>query len=63
MNKNVNALAITRQQQLAQNISAKTISQTEATDAGIDFSNVKRNDLCPCGSGKKFKNCCGKKAF
>lgn len=17
-----------------------------------------RNDLCPCGSGKKFKNCC-----
>ncbi|MDZ8117171.1 anaerobic sulfatase maturase [Pontiella agarivorans] len=21
---------------------------------------VKRNDLCPCGSGKKFKKCCGK---
>jgi preprotein translocase subunit SecA len=20
---------------------------------------VKRNDPCPCGSGKKFKNCCG----
>lgn len=19
-----------------------------------------RNDPCPCGSGKKFKNCCGK---
>ena len=19
-----------------------------------------RNDLCPCGSGKKYKNCCGK---
>lgn len=18
-----------------------------------------RNDLCPCGSGKKYKNCCG----
>ncbi|MDW2800904.1 SEC-C metal-binding domain-containing protein [Clostridium boliviensis] len=18
------------------------------------------NDLCPCGSGKKFKKCCGK---
>lgn len=18
-----------------------------------------RNELCPCGSGKKFKNCCG----
>jgi preprotein translocase subunit SecA len=21
---------------------------------------VGRNDLCPCGSGKKFKHCCGK---
>ena len=21
---------------------------------------VKRNDPCPCGSGKKYKNCCGK---
>ena len=20
---------------------------------------VRRNDLCPCGSGKKFKSCCG----
>lgn len=26
---------------------------------GVDFSNVGRNDLCPCGSGKKFKKCCG----
>ncbi len=26
----------------------------------IDFSNVGRNDKCPCGSGKKYKNCCGK---
>jgi len=24
-----------------------------------DFSKVARNDYCPCGSGKKFKNCCG----
>lgn len=23
-----------------------------------DFSKAKRNDYCPCGSGKKFKNCC-----
>jgi preprotein translocase subunit SecA len=22
---------------------------------------VGRNDRCPCGSGKKFKNCCMKK--
>ena len=23
-------------------------------------SKIGRNDLCPCGSGKKYKNCCGK---
>jgi hypothetical protein len=23
---------------------------------------IGRNDPCPCGSGKKYKNCCGKKA-
>lgn len=29
-------------------------------DAGsLDFSNVGRNDPCPCGSGKKFKKCHG----
>lgn len=22
------------------------------------FNNVGRNDLCPCGSGKKYKKCC-----
>ena len=22
--------------------------------------NVGRNDPCPCGSGKKYKKCCGK---
>ena len=22
---------------------------------------IKRNDICPCGSGKKAKNCCGAK--
>lgn len=25
----------------------------------IDTANVGRNDPCPCGSGKKFKKCCG----
>jgi hypothetical protein len=27
----------------------------------IKFSGVGRNDPCPCGSGKKFKKCCGNK--
>lgn len=26
---------------------------------GIDLKKVGRNDPCPCGSGKKFKKCCG----
>jgi len=39
------------------NIAAK---QTNLPD-DLDLSQVKRNDLCPCGSGKKFKNCHGKK--
>ena len=34
----------------------------EAEDAGIDFSNVGRNELCPCGSGKKYKDCHGRLA-
>ena len=25
-----------------------------------DGPKVGRNDPCPCGSGKKYKNCCGK---
>jgi len=24
-------------------------------------SKPKRNDPCPCGSGKKYKQCCGKR--
>jgi preprotein translocase subunit SecA len=27
-----------------------------------DPAKVGRNDPCPCGSGKKFKNCCGRTA-
>jgi len=27
-----------------------------------DAPKVGRNDACPCGSGKKFKSCCGRKA-
>ena len=30
--------------------------QADANGQEIDFSKVGRNDFCPCGSGKKFKN-------
>ena len=37
--------------------------QTDANGQDIDFRKVGRNDFCPCGSGKKFKNCHGRKQF
>ena len=36
-------------------------AQQAELPADLDLSQVKRNDLCPCGSGKKFKNCHGKR--
>ncbi len=29
-------------------------------DGVIFNSKIERNESCPCGSGKKFKKCCGK---
>ena len=36
------------------------IDLTEHTNAVTGFPKIGRNDLCPCGSGKKYKKCCGK---
>jgi hypothetical protein len=33
----------------------------ELTTFRHDTKRVGRNDPCPCGSGKKYKNCCGRK--
>ena len=35
-----------------------TIKQIERKNVKNDIK-VGRNDLCPCGSGKKYKKCCG----
>ncbi|MGN0035235.1 MAG: preprotein translocase subunit SecA [Coriobacteriales bacterium] len=35
-------------------------ARTYVKDKNDPFANVGRNDPCPCGSGKKFKNCHGK---
>ena len=41
----------------------KKISTPENNQTVVnDGPKVGRNDLCPCGSGKKYKNCCGKNA-
>ncbi|MDP1924096.1 MAG: preprotein translocase subunit SecA [Thiobacillus sp.] len=39
---------------------AQDFAEAETAVGGLDFSQVGRNDLCPCGSGKKFKQCHGK---
>ncbi|HGQ3314736.1 TPA: preprotein translocase subunit SecA [Streptococcus pneumoniae] len=39
------------------NIAAYQASMPE----DLDLSQIGRNELCPCGSGKKFKNCHGKR--
>ena len=40
---------------------AEPIPVLKATDPIIKTKTPGRNDKCPCGSGKKYKNCCGKK--
>jgi uncharacterized protein YecA (UPF0149 family) len=34
--------------------------QWEERAVGAAMGRVGRNDLCPCGSGKKYKRCCGR---
>lgn len=36
--------------------------QWVASKTIVNKNKVGRNDSCPCGSGKKYKNCCGKNA-
>jgi len=39
---------------------AQILAQEE-TDRQAQFANVGRNEPCPCGSGRKFKACHGKR--
>ena len=54
--------------QLKTNIERKQVSKPIATNEGdgtitkkpvTKDKKIGRNDLCPCGSGKKYKKCCG----
>jgi len=38
---------------------ANVMNWSREKDQGFPSLNVGRNDPCPCGSGKKFKKCCG----
>ena len=54
--------------EIKQNIERKEVSKDKITNDGKDAikaqpkksDKVGRNDPCPCGSGKKYKQCCGK---
>ena len=53
--------------EIRQNLQAKQVkgSTNEAKEQGVKKTikkgkKIGRNDMCPCGSGKKYKNCCGK---
>ncbi len=48
-----------RQRTLTPSAPAGVPGVSGAAAAGSDWTNVKRNDPCPCGSGKKFKKCHG----
>jgi preprotein translocase subunit SecA len=44
------------------NLNGKVFDRNEHGNIGQDshkLDKIGRNDLCPCGSGKKFKKCCG----
>ena len=54
--------------EITQNIERKEVSKKQITNDGKDHikqapkksNKVGRNDPCPCGSGRKYKVCCGK---
>ena len=53
--------------EIRQNLQAKQVkgSTNEAKDQGVKKTikkgkKIGRNDMCPCGSGRKYKMCCGK---
>ena len=56
--------------EIRQNIERKQVSKEQIANAGDDTEKghtirntskkVGRNEPCPCGSGKKYKQCCGK---
>ncbi len=52
--------------EIRQNVERKEIVKNKMTNDGKDkvaktpkkVEKIGRNDMCPCGSGKKYKNCC-----
>ncbi|WP_225561097.1 YecA family protein [Comamonas sp. CMM02] len=37
---------------------AKTLKERRVARSTVEFGKIGRNELCPCGSGSKYKRCC-----
>lgn len=59
---NVTYSAPTETGEVATTVDPSTLRAAGAAAMGADMMRVGRNDPCPCGSGKKFKQCHGKLA-
>ena len=67
-NKQFRILLDTVEANILQNLLTVTINKNVTTSApkeeskkpAQDFGKIDRNAPCPCGSGKKYKKCCGK---
>ena len=51
---------ITQPEDHLQQAHASHGDEEAATKQPIHTQHIGRNDVCPCGSGKKYKHCCGK---
>ena len=49
-----------KREQVAKPTSASLEGEENQNKTIVNNNKIGRNDLCPCGSGKKYKKCCGK---
>ncbi len=49
-----------KREQVAKPTSASLEGEENKNKTIVNNNKIGRNDLCPCGSGKKYKKCCGK---
>ena len=49
-----------KEQNTSRVVRSTTNKESEKQSPVVKDKKVGRNDPCPCGSGKKYKNCCGK---
>jgi preprotein translocase subunit SecA len=43
-----------------QNLAMMKLNHSSENEEAVSEKKIARNDPCPCGSGKKYKQCCGK---